>query len=50
MLVAIACPNFAHVDIPPELRNSFSSEIAWSAHTRPFKPYADSIRRLIYEE
>ncbi|KAJ2813492.1 hypothetical protein H4S07_000644 [Coemansia furcata] len=50
MLVAVACPNFTHVDIDPELRNMFSREIAWGMCSRPFEPYADSIRRLIYKE
>ncbi|KAJ2044972.1 hypothetical protein GGI08_006948 [Coemansia sp. S2] len=48
MLVAIACPNFSHVDMPSELRNPFSREIAWATCNRPFEPYADSIRRLIF--
>ncbi|KAJ2011749.1 hypothetical protein GGI14_006056 [Coemansia sp. S680] len=50
MLVAIVCPNFAHVDMAPELRNAFSREIAWGTCNRPFEPYADSIRRLIYKD
>ncbi|KAJ2086460.1 hypothetical protein GGI09_006687 [Coemansia sp. S100] len=50
MLVAIACPNFSHVDVAPELRNAFSREIAWGTYNRPFEPYADSICHLIYKE
>ncbi|KAJ2038825.1 hypothetical protein H4S03_002084 [Coemansia sp. S3946] len=50
MLVAIACPNFSYVDMPSELRNPFSREIAWATSNRPFEPYADSIHRLIYKD
>ncbi|KAJ2860752.1 hypothetical protein GGH94_005330 [Coemansia aciculifera] len=50
MLIAIMCPNFVHVDIPPMLRKDFSHEIAWSTYCRSFKPFAASISRLIYSD
>ncbi|KAJ2893763.1 hypothetical protein IWW38_002775 [Coemansia aciculifera] len=49
MLIAILCPKLVHVDIAPDLRDDFSREIAWGTYSRPFEPYADSIRRLIYK-
>ncbi|KAJ2622674.1 Spliceosome-associated protein 49, partial [Coemansia sp. RSA 1694] len=50
MLVAVLCPNFVQVDLPLELRKAFGREIAWALVNDTFKPYADSINRLIYKE
>ncbi|KAJ2436831.1 hypothetical protein GGF42_008834, partial [Coemansia sp. RSA 2424] len=50
MLIAVLCPNFVQVDLPLELRKAFGREIAWALVNDTFKPYADSINRLIYKE
>ncbi|KAJ2861078.1 hypothetical protein GGH94_005136, partial [Coemansia aciculifera] len=46
--IAVACPSFAFVDIPLEHRKAFGREIAWAMVNRPFKPFADSISRLMF--
>ncbi|KAJ2336061.1 hypothetical protein GGI00_001043 [Coemansia sp. RSA 2681] len=48
MHIAVLCPNFVHVEVPKEMRSEFSREIIWATSTAEFKPYADTIRRLIY--
>ncbi|KAJ2908178.1 hypothetical protein GGI21_003145, partial [Coemansia aciculifera] len=48
MCLVILCPSFTFLDIPPNLRNSFSREVAWAAFNRPFDAYTDSLRHLIY--
>ncbi|KAJ2813539.1 hypothetical protein H4S07_000611 [Coemansia furcata] len=50
MLIAVVCPNFGQVDLPSEKRRDFGREIAWAMVNSTFKPYADSIGRLIYPE
>ncbi|KAJ2070242.1 hypothetical protein GGH13_004164 [Coemansia sp. S155-1] len=50
MLIAILCPNFVQVDLPLKQRRDFGREIAWAMVNSTFKPYADSISRLIYQE
>ncbi|KAJ2346043.1 hypothetical protein GGH92_003778 [Coemansia sp. RSA 2673] len=50
MQLAVLCPNFLYVDLPPKLRDAFSREIAWAMCNYSFEPYADSIRRLIYRD
>ncbi|KAJ2442706.1 hypothetical protein GGF42_006867 [Coemansia sp. RSA 2424] len=50
MYLAILCPNFAHVDLPFNKRRAFSREIAWASCNPPFDAYADTIRRLIFNE
>ncbi|KAJ2032712.1 hypothetical protein IWW57_000064 [Coemansia sp. S610] len=47
MQIAVACPRFVLVDFPSRLRKGFSREVSWATYNEPFKPYADSIRRLI---
>ncbi|KAJ2862036.1 hypothetical protein GGH94_004515 [Coemansia aciculifera] len=47
MQIAVICPKFVHVDISIEMRKVFRREIAWAMVNQPFKPYADSLRRLI---
>ncbi|KAJ1925745.1 hypothetical protein GGI09_000364 [Coemansia sp. S100] len=46
--IAVLCPNFRHVDLPKAMRNAFSREVAWAMVNRPFLPYANSLRRLLY--
>ncbi|KAJ2449410.1 hypothetical protein GGF42_004780 [Coemansia sp. RSA 2424] len=50
MYLAILCPNFAHVDLPFNKRRAFSREIAWASCNPPFDAYADTLRRLIFNE
>ncbi|KAJ2097984.1 hypothetical protein GGI09_003547 [Coemansia sp. S100] len=50
MLLAVLCPNFVHVDLPLKLRNDFGRKIAWASFNGPFKPYAESVGRLVYRE
>ncbi|KAJ2753662.1 hypothetical protein GGI19_002974 [Coemansia pectinata] len=50
MLLAVLCPNLVQVDLPPGMRNVFGREIAWAMINDPFKPYSESISRLIYRE
>ncbi|KAJ2883630.1 hypothetical protein H4R27_002635 [Coemansia aciculifera] len=50
MLLAVLCPNLVQVDLPPGMRNMFGREIAWAMINDPFKPYSESISRLIYRE
>ncbi|KAJ2058663.1 hypothetical protein GGI17_004890 [Coemansia sp. S146] len=50
MLLAVLCPNLVQVDLPPGMRNVFGREIAWASYNDPFKPYSESINRLIYKE
>ncbi|KAJ1905835.1 hypothetical protein GGI09_003003 [Coemansia sp. S100] len=50
MLIAILCPNFVQVNLPLKQRRDFGREIAWAMVNSTFKPYADSISRLIYQE
>ncbi|KAJ2096606.1 hypothetical protein GGI09_004269, partial [Coemansia sp. S100] len=47
MLIAVVCPRFAFVDIPPEHRNVFSREIASAKVNEAFRPFANYISRLI---
>ncbi|KAJ2015652.1 hypothetical protein GGI14_004147 [Coemansia sp. S680] len=47
MQIAVICPKFVHVDIAVEIREVFRREIAWAMVSQPFKPYADSLRRLV---
>ncbi|KAJ2252905.1 hypothetical protein GGI13_003008 [Coemansia sp. RSA 455] len=47
MQIAVVCPCFVHIDLPLGLRKAFSREVAWAIYNGPFKPYAESIRRLI---
>ncbi|KAJ2252502.1 hypothetical protein GGI13_003243 [Coemansia sp. RSA 455] len=48
--IAVLCPNFKHVDLPEEMRNDFSREVALAMANGPFLPYADSLERLIFSE
>ncbi|KAJ2030455.1 hypothetical protein IW146_000157 [Coemansia sp. RSA 922] len=48
--IAVLCPNFKHVDLPEEMRNEFSREVALAMANGPFLPYADSLERLIFSE
>ncbi|KAJ2751422.1 hypothetical protein GGI19_004491 [Coemansia pectinata] len=50
MIIAVLCPNLVHVHIGPELRREFSREVAWSTYNRPFKPYANTFRHLMYKD
>ncbi|KAJ2252964.1 hypothetical protein GGI13_002970 [Coemansia sp. RSA 455] len=50
MLLAVLCLNFVHVDLPLKLRNDFGRKIAWASFNDPFKPYAESVGRLVYRE
>ncbi|KAJ2899857.1 hypothetical protein IWW38_000807 [Coemansia aciculifera] len=50
MQLTVLCPNFSRVDMPPKLRNEFSREVAWSICNASFKPYADSLCHLIYQD
>ncbi|KAJ2875277.1 hypothetical protein H4R27_006423, partial [Coemansia aciculifera] len=50
MLLAVLCPNFRQVDLPLNLRNDFGRKIAWATFNDPFKPYAESVGRLVYRE
>ncbi|KAJ2804503.1 hypothetical protein H4S07_004210 [Coemansia furcata] len=50
MQLAVLCPNFVYVELPPKLRNDFSREVAWAICNNSFEPYANSIRRLIYRD
>ncbi|KAJ2073261.1 hypothetical protein GGH13_002122 [Coemansia sp. S155-1] len=47
MQIAVICPTFAYVDIPPEERREFRGKVAWSSKNGPFKPYGAALRRLI---
>ncbi|KAJ2491193.1 hypothetical protein IWW37_002544 [Coemansia sp. RSA 2050] len=47
MQLAVMCPKLAFVDMPPDMRKVFRREIAWAMANQPFKPYADSLRRLV---
>ncbi|KAJ2058634.1 hypothetical protein GGI17_004902, partial [Coemansia sp. S146] len=46
--IAVLCPNFKHVDLPEEMRNEFSREVALAMANDPFLPYASSLERLIF--
>ncbi|KAJ1925317.1 hypothetical protein LPJ71_000219 [Coemansia sp. S17] len=48
--IAVLCPNFKHVDLPEEMRNEFSREVALAMANGPFLPYANSLERLIFSE
>ncbi|KAJ2864678.1 hypothetical protein GGH94_002768 [Coemansia aciculifera] len=48
--IAVLCPNFKHVDLPEEMRNEFSREVALAMANGPFLPYASSLERLIFPE
>ncbi|KAJ2097146.1 hypothetical protein GGI09_003990 [Coemansia sp. S100] len=48
--IAVLCPRFRHVDLPKDLRNEFSREVALAMVNASFLPYADSLERLIYPE
>ncbi|KAJ2040256.1 hypothetical protein H4S03_001138 [Coemansia sp. S3946] len=50
MHIAVVCPNFAFVDLLPEHRKEFSQEIARTIAKRPFRPFADSIRHLMFKD
>ncbi|KAJ2054707.1 hypothetical protein GGH13_008116 [Coemansia sp. S155-1] len=50
MHIAVVCPNFAFVDLPHEHRKEFSLEIARAIAKRPFRPFADSIRHLMFKD
>ncbi|KAJ2577210.1 hypothetical protein GGH95_003551 [Coemansia sp. RSA 1836] len=50
MQIAVLCPNFVRVDVPPKLRSEFSVQIAWAICNDSFGPYADSLQRLIYRD
>ncbi|KAJ2883629.1 hypothetical protein H4R27_002634 [Coemansia aciculifera] len=50
MHIAVVCPSFAFVDLPLEHRKEFSQEIARAMANRPFRPFADSIRHLMFKE
>ncbi|KAJ2431262.1 hypothetical protein GGF41_000626 [Coemansia sp. RSA 2531] len=47
MYIAIVCPRFAFVDIPPEHREAFNREIASARVNESFRPFANYISRLI---
>ncbi|KAJ2681374.1 hypothetical protein IWW39_006355, partial [Coemansia spiralis] len=47
MQLAVLCPKFTFVDMSPGVRKVFRREIAWAMVKQPFKPYADSLRRLV---
>ncbi|KAJ2819449.1 hypothetical protein FBU31_005531 [Coemansia sp. 'formosensis'] len=47
ILIAIVCPNLSHVELQPQYRTVFWHAVT-SAMARPdYKPYADTLRRLI---
>ncbi|KAJ2686644.1 hypothetical protein IWW39_003493 [Coemansia spiralis] len=52
MIIAVLCPNFVHVDLPPRLRRDFGREIARGLRRPcvqaicPYKSVASSIREL----
>ncbi|KAJ2254136.1 hypothetical protein GGI13_002324 [Coemansia sp. RSA 455] len=48
--IAILCPSFAFVDMPPNYRKSFSREIAWNMVNKPFDSYASSFRHLMFQD
>ncbi|KAJ2108162.1 hypothetical protein GGI16_001244 [Coemansia sp. S142-1] len=48
--VAILCPRFSFVDIPPEYRSEFCRYISWAMVHLPYGPYASSIRRLLFAD
>ncbi|KAJ2909626.1 hypothetical protein GGI21_001695 [Coemansia aciculifera] len=50
MLLAILCSNFVQVDLPLEFRKSFGRQIAWAIINATFRPYYDSISRIVYME
>ncbi|KAJ2095850.1 hypothetical protein GGI16_005064, partial [Coemansia sp. S142-1] len=37
--ITVLCPNFRHVDLARDMRNTFSREIAWATVNPPFLPY-----------
>ncbi|KAJ2728423.1 hypothetical protein IW152_005973, partial [Coemansia sp. BCRC 34962] len=48
--ITALCPNFNHVVLPKELRNTFSGEVALAMANGPFLPHANTLSRLIYPE
>ncbi|KAJ1916705.1 hypothetical protein LPJ71_001916 [Coemansia sp. S17] len=48
--IAILCPSFAFVDMPPHYRKAFSREIAWNMVNKPFDSYASSFRHLMFQD
>ncbi|KAJ2056446.1 hypothetical protein GGI08_003868 [Coemansia sp. S2] len=48
--VAVLCPRFLFVDIPPEYRSEFCRDISWAMVHLPYGPYASSIRRLLFAD
>ncbi|KAJ2027959.1 hypothetical protein H4S03_008030 [Coemansia sp. S3946] len=48
--IAVLCPNFRHVDLPKDMRNAYSREVAWAMAASNISRFAEPNGQLIADQ